>query len=244
MPSPIFDKNVTFWKKLPAGGSTQHLDTLRGIDDEDFIEMYEYFTQFWKMERGWEYERYIPMFQGLDVVEIGSGLGYDGINYSQYSKTYTFCDINPDQLQTVQRIAGLFNEGRLMDKFTNNNHDYQLIEDPFTHDYKRNFNALYSHGVLHHVPFETAQREFAHVNKFLLPRSKVVLLMYPRQRWEKAGKPDPTLFGRHTDPGCPWSDWYDEEKIMKLVGEDFVLDKTIYWGHENTEFVNFELTKK
>ena len=241
---PYFYKNVDFWTRLPAGGQTQKLDFLNSLDDEDFFEMYEHFISFWEMERGWEYERYSEMFEGKDVVEIGSGLGYDGITYSQHAKTYTFCDINPEQISTVKRAAKLLSDSQYTPRTkSRSNHEYQILKDPLSHDYDKRFNALYSHGVLHHVPFETAQKEFQNVDRYLEVGSKIVLLMYPKNRWENAGKPDPTEFGRWTDPGCPWSDWYDEEKILRLVGNHYSLDNTIYWGKNKAEFVNFEMTE-
>ena len=45
-----------------------------------------------------------------------------------------------------------------------------------------------------------------------------------------------------TDGGCPWTEWYDEEKILKLVGNQFDLKDSILWGN-GPEFINFELIK-
>ena len=163
-----FTKNQKFWTQLPAGGATQYTDILAAMDDEDFCDIYQHFMTYWDAERGWEHERYQEMFEGKNVVEIGSGLGYDGITYSQTANTYTFCDINEDQLNTVKRVSTLFNKGSFSPVYiSNSNHSYQLIEDPLNHDYKTMFDALYSHGVLHHVPFEVAHHEFKNVDKFL-----------------------------------------------------------------------------
>eukprot|EP01022_Parablepharisma_sp_SALTPOND_P031654 TRINITY_DN81129_c0_g1_i1.p1 TRINITY_DN81129_c0_g1~~TRINITY_DN81129_c0_g1_i1.p1 ORF type:complete len:149 (+),score=13.67 TRINITY_DN81129_c0_g1_i1:40-447(+) len=83
------------------------------------------------------------------------------------------------------------------------------------------------------------------ISSHLEKGSKAVFLMYPKERWEQCGKPDFEIFGTMTDgEGTPWAQWYDEEKIMLLTGDEFRLDKTIPWGHNNAEFINFELTKK
>ena len=67
--------------------------------------------------------------------------------------------------------------------------------------------------------------------------------MYPKQRWEHYGKPSFDKFGHYTDGGCPWTEWYDEDKITNLVGTNYKLLESKYWGWRNIEFVNFELQK-
>ena len=99
------------------------------------------------------------------------------------------------------------------------------------------------------MPFEDAKKQFNNLNRFLEKGCYVVFLMYPKERWEDAGKPNFRDFGRSTDGGCPWTEWYDEDKILNLVGEEFKLIDVIPWAFQKKEngdvpaFINFELEK-
>lgn len=161
-------------------------------------------------------------------------MGYDGIKLAAHASSYTWAELNADQIRFLRRLADSFGKGDF---------SFEQLENPLTHCFDRRFDALYAHGVLHHVPFETARAQFANMDRFLEPGAKVVMLMYPKQRWESVGCPPFEDFGRFTDGGCPWAEWYDEEKILQLVGPGYRLNDTIHWGHGGIEFVNFELEK-
>ncbi len=232
----IISKNCAKWTVLPAGKSRIAVNDLLGLDDRALREIYESFKPFWDKERGWEHKRYASYFNGRNVLEIGSGLGYDAISLAKSTTKWTCADILDANLQVVKRIAKL--HGIL-------NISTQLMAEILEHDFKRIFNAFYAHGVLHHIPFELAQKQVAHISCFLEPGTRVVLLMYPRERWEHCGKPAFEDFGAMTDgPGTPWAEWYDDNKIKKLFGEEYELIETIPWGWKNIEFINFELIKK
>jgi len=69
-------------------------------------------------------------------------------------------------------------------------------------------------------------------------------LMYPKERWEMCGKPDFTQFGKYTDGGCPWTEYYDLDKMQRLVGKKYRLTDVSKWGGNAIEFVNFEFIKE
>lgn len=224
------------WDMLPAGERRESVSNLLSLSKEEAIEFYRRCIGFWEKERGWEYERYSELFSGRSVLEIGSGLGYDGITYSKYVRKWTFCDIIPQNLAFIKKIAGHLGV---------QNTEFQLIEDVFEHDFNEQYDGFYAHGVLHHVPFEFAQKEVRNIDNFLESGSKVVLLMYPYERWEMCGRPSFKEFGCMTDgEGTPWAEYYDEEKVKLLFGPGYQLLNTKKWGKQNAEFVNFELNKK
>ena len=68
--------------------------------------------------------------------------------------------------------------------------------------------------------------------------------MYPKERWEDAGKPNFRDFGRSTDGGCPWTEWYDEDKILNLVGEEFKLIDVISITNNVIEALNCDTEQK
>lgn len=230
----LFGQNAKRWLTLPGGKRRRSIGFLLKYPDWLLKWQYERFAAFWKKERQWEHERYAELFSGRHVLEVGGGMGYDGLQYAKRAASYTWAELSETQIEFLKRIAGLYGNG---------NFSYEWLQDPLTHAYHRRFNAFYAHGVLHHVPLELAQAQFAQIDRYLEPGSKVVMLMYPKQRWIDCGKPSFETFGKYTDGGCPWAEWYDEEKILQLCGEGYKLLNTIYWGHNQTEFVNFELEK-
>ncbi|MDJ0814940.1 MAG: class I SAM-dependent methyltransferase [Desulfobacterales bacterium] len=229
-------KNRKRWKTLPAGERRENVEYLMTLEDKEFYKLYLHYTKFWEKERGWEYEKYSETFSGRSVLEIGSGLGYDGIIYSNSAEKWVFCDIIPENLQFIQRIADYLNV---------TNVHFQLVEDVINHDFRYMFDGFYAHGVLHHVPFEVAQKEVANIDRFLKPGAKLIILMYPYERWDLCGKPPFDEFGCMTDgEGTPWAEYYDELKIQELFGNGYCLEDSIKWGDQNAEFVNFELIKR
>jgi SAM-dependent methyltransferase len=231
----IIDENLQKWTTLPAGKKRESVITLTSLSEENLITFYKECANFWESERGWEHKRYSGFFAGKSVLEIGSGLGYDGIVFSQFVKKWTFSDIIRQNIQFIQKISNYYNL---------TNVDFQIIENIFEHNFKTSFDAFYAHGVLHHVPFEIAKQEVKNIDRFLLKGAKIVVLMYPYERWELCGKPSFEEFGVMTDgPNTPWAEYYDEKKIINLFGPNYNLDNIIKWGHEQKEFVNFELTK-
>ncbi len=232
----ILSQNLVKWDMLPAGKQRESVNNLLTLSTEAIFEFYRKCIEFWQKERGWEYERYSELFLGRSVLEIGSGLGYDGITYSKSVRKWTFCDIMPQNLAFIKKVAGHLEVKNIY---------FQLIEDVFEHDFKDLYDGFYAHGVLHHVPFEVAQKEVRNIDKFLLSGSKVVLLMYPYERWEMCGRPSFEEFGCMTDgEGTPWAEFYDEEKLKSLFGDGFELLNETKWGYRNSEFVNYELIKK
>lgn len=236
----FFLENVDRWTTMPAAAGRCDVEKLSSLEDKELLKEYIKFIPFWENERGWEYKKYSKLFENKDVIEVGSGFGYDGIVYSETANSYTYVDINEKQISFLKKIVPLVKRGLKSEK---NNINYEILDDPIEKKFAKNFNAFYSHGVLHHVPLEFAKKEFANFDKFLEVESTVVLLMYPKERWIDCGKPKFEDFGIFTDGGCPWAEYYDEKKILELVGPNYRLDETIMWGINKREFVNFELTK-
>jgi SAM-dependent methyltransferase len=233
--SKVIENNLKKWETLPAGGHRKNVIELMNMVDSQLLDFYRECIYFWENERGWDYKIYSDLFKNKSVLELGSGLGYDGIIYSRSVRKWTFTDIVPINIEFIKRITMLLNI---------KNVNYQFIDDIFNHNFKEMFEAFYAHGVLHHVPFKIAQKEFININKYLNSNSLAVFLMYPYERWEICGKPDFNDFGRMTDgENTPWAEYYDEKKIKELTWNGFQLKNTIKWGHQNSEFVNFELEK-
>lgn len=234
-PNQHIEANRKRWLKLPAGRWRTNIGFLLKLPDCLFVPLYNYFSKFWEKEREWEYVRYTEIFTNKDVLEIGSGLGYDGIKYAQTAASYTYAELNKIQILFLKKITALFNR---------TNMSFEFMEDPVSHIFSNRYNAFYAHGVLHHVPFKIAQKQFRQIDRFLEVGSYCVFLMYPKERWEQCGKPSFEKFGKYTDGNCPWTEYYDTEKMKALVGDKYELVFEKKWGNKNEEFVNFEFIKK
>lgn len=220
--------------RLPVRRSNRRVDRLVKLPGWLLKWRYNRFIKFWNKNRGWEYERYSETFKGKKVLEIGGGLGYDGMVYSKVAAHYTYAEIDETQVAFLKRICALYGI---------QNVGFEWMKQ-IEHDFPATYNAFLAHGVLHHVPFETAKREFSNIDRYLEAGTRAVFLMYPKERWEYWGKPTFEKFGQYTDFGCPWAEYYDEEKILALTGNQYELVSTKKWGWREIEFVNFELIKK
>lgn len=240
MQNNYIEKNRIRWLLLPSGFIRTHVGRMMYLPDFFKKCIFSFAKIRWNKEREWEYKRYTEFAKGKNVLEIGGGMGYDGMVYRKLSNTYTYGEINRIQLHYIKDMYRIMGEDC-------DNVFFEYLQDPFLHVFPRTYQVFFAFGVLHHIPFEEAKRQFKQIDKYLERGAIVVMLMYPKKRWENAGKPSFENFGKYTDGGCPWAEWYDEEKILKMVGEGYVLKEAKYWGfalNNDAEFVNFELEKK
>jgi predicted nicotinamide N-methyase len=59
--------------------------------------------------RGWYQAVYSDIFRGRRVLEIGSGMGIDGIHFIREGAIWHFTDILPSNLTLIRRTLGAFN---------------------------------------------------------------------------------------------------------------------------------------
>ena len=126
------------------------------------------------------------------MVELGSGLGFDGIRFVEHGASWTFCDIVPDNLDVIRRIAvlkGLSDRVR----FHAIGDDLSFAALPVGYD------AVWVFGSIHHVPFEIARREALDLLGHLKPGGRWMELVYPRERWLREGAPPFEQWGKVTD---------------------------------------------
>jgi SAM-dependent methyltransferase len=136
----------------------------------------EYETFFAEYDRfRYTVESHIPRcldaitFAGRDVLEIGLGLGADSEQIIRRGGRWTGIDLTPESVERVKRrldLRGLPYEGIVSGT---------VLDLPFP---DRNFDVVFSHGVLHHVPdLSRAQTEIARV---LRPTGEAVIMVYAK----------------------------------------------------------------
>ena len=99
MLSEYIEKNRERWLILPSGFKRLNIKWI--LKFPDFIKRTIFLLAKirWEKERSWEYDRYSELIKGKHVLEIGGGMGYDGMVYHKTAKSYTYAEINRLQLE-------------------------------------------------------------------------------------------------------------------------------------------------
>jgi hypothetical protein len=167
-------------------------------------------------------------------LEIGSGLGFDGMLRLQEGlvREWTFCDIVETNLQVIQRIC----------KRLGVRSHVVYIDDKFECFSKLGmFDVVWANGSLLHVPFELARSECIKILPHLNPGGRWIELGYPRERWIREGRPSFVEWGRLTDgERTPWVEWYDLVKIKRRLFPA-PLDVVLNFNFSNDSYTWFDL---
>lgn len=235
------DQERAFWERQKERWSTVPFAGVARVKSSEALEWPDReLTQKWHRANvhgfktaEWYLTDYAERFKGKDVLDIGPGIGLDGVYLAQHGAHMHFADIVPDNLKLLERICDL---KRIKAHFF-------LIDDPFRVRFPIMFDAIMAVGMVHHAPFAWMKREMAEFTYYLKPGGTVALMAYPKERWVAASEPDFEKFGTMTDgPGTPWAEWYDGDKMLALFGDNFTLNWWRVFG--NDKFAWFDLTKE
>jgi SAM-dependent methyltransferase len=151
-----------FWEAHPCG--TKFSDAEMGT--REFFERVEAhrYTKEWHIPDAADFAG----ASGLRVLEIGCGLGTDGVQFAKAGAHYTGVDLTEAAIELARKrfeLAGLPGEFRIADA---ENLD-------FAND---SFDLVYSHGVLHHTP--DTGRAVQEIHRVLKPGGRAVVMLYHR----------------------------------------------------------------
>ena len=154
-----------FWQANPCG--TKFADAPPG--SRRFYELVEQhrYTKEWHIPLAADFAG----AKGLKVLEIGCGVGTDGVQFARAGADYTGVDLTDAAVQLAQKnfdLLGLPGTFRTADA---ENLD-------FAND---SFDLVYSHGVLHHTP-DTAQA-VREIHRVLRPDGRAVVMLYHRDSY-------------------------------------------------------------
>jgi 2-polyprenyl-3-methyl-5-hydroxy-6-metoxy-1,4-benzoquinol methylase len=132
----------------------------------------EYFEQIRDYRYGYE-TPFIPAFfdfpslNGRKVLEIGVGHGIDGAEMARHGALYNGIDVTRNHLSLAEKnfqlngLSGKFIEGDLLEA------------DP-----GRDFDAVYSFGVMHHISAEVEY--LARIREILKPTGRLMIAVYSK----------------------------------------------------------------
>ncbi len=110
-------------------------------------------------------------YKGKKVLEIGCGVGIDSLQFARAGAELTAVDLTPNAILFAKRNIELHG---LHATFINAN--AESLDLPDDH-----FDAVYSHGVLHHTP--RPQKAVDEVYRVLKPGGEAVIMLYKKYSW-------------------------------------------------------------
>jgi 2-polyprenyl-3-methyl-5-hydroxy-6-metoxy-1,4-benzoquinol methylase len=149
-------------------------------------------------------------WRGKRVLEIGSGIGSDAVEFARHGAEYVGIDLSAESVAMSRQrfeLFGLRGEFHMMDAA-----DQVMVSK------LGQFDLVYSCGVLHHYPDMTACLDNIHAA--LLPNGEFRMLVYAKNSWKYA-MIQKGLDQFEAQAGCPYAKAYSKEEIYELLNGKF-----------------------
>jgi 2-polyprenyl-3-methyl-5-hydroxy-6-metoxy-1,4-benzoquinol methylase len=236
----VFALLRTKWSTVPGGLSDRRSSRdLAALSDDELVSLWrtvhsEATTGAGFQVRGWYHELYRDVLRGKKVLEIGSGMGIDGIAFARAGARMTFVDIVQSNLDVLARLCRIFGVSA----------EFVYLHDLSSLDsLPDDFDIVWCQGSLINVPFDFVARECAAILRHLKPSGRWIELAYPRERWERDGSPSFSLWGTMTDgEGTPWMEWYDLERVLRRL-QPAIFAPVLALNFHNDDFNWFDLVR-
>ena len=237
----VLDRLRRKWSTVPAGPADHRsAKDLLALYDED---LGKFWTETHRQTtsgdgfavRGWYQELYKEALRGRKVLEIGSGIGIDGIEFARHGASVTFVDIIEDNLSVIKRLCSIFSIGEAQFVYLQG---FSSL-DSLAHDY----DVVWCGRSQINTPFDFARRECAAILPHLKTGGRWIERAYPRERWVRDGSPPFRVWGTITDgEDTPWVEWCDLEKLIaRLAPARFAPVLAFNFHHD--DFNWFDLLK-
>ena len=196
-----------YWNRRPCNirHSTAEVGTRQYFDE---VEARKYFV-----------EPHIPGFadfprwKGKRVLEIGCGLGTDGVNFARAGADYTAIELSSASLDLAKQRFDVFG---LKGRFHHGNSEELLSVVPV-----EKYDLVYSFGVIHHTVHP--EKVIACVQQYLGPTSEFRLMMYAKNSWKNA-MIEAGLDQPEAQSGCPIAFTYDREEMRELLADYEIIE--------------------
>ena len=211
----VFDLLRTKWSTVPAGLDDRRSSSdLLALPDGELKELWlrvhrEATTGDGFTVRGWYQTLYRDVLRDKSVLDVGSGMGIDGVEFARHGARVTFVDIVESNLQVLKRLCQMFGAPDVR---------FVHLQNLASLDALPEFDVIWCQGSMINAPFDFSARESAAIVRHLKPGGRWIELAYPRERWERDGRPAFSVWGTMTDgEGTPWMEWYDLDRLLKRL---------------------------
>ncbi len=159
------DEVAKFWDANPCGSKFSDLE-MGSAAFFAAVEKHRYDLEPHIMEMaGFEAAK------GLRVLELGCGLGTDGVQFARHGACYTGMDLTANGTRLAKRHLDVRGESGTVCRGDGENLPFR----------DACFDVIYSHGVLHHTP--DPPRAFAEVRRVLRPGGRAIMMVYHRRSY-------------------------------------------------------------
>jgi ubiquinone/menaquinone biosynthesis C-methylase UbiE len=161
-----------------------------------------------------------PNWDGKKVLEIGCGIGVDGLNFALNGATYVGIDLSAESLRLAKLQFDLFGvSGEFIAC------DTEFLDRILPNE---SFDCIYSFGVLHHTI--SIQKALRAIRKLMHEKSEFRMMVYAKNSWKgamiAAGLDQP-----EAQIGCPIANSYSKEEITQILQESGFNVKSISQDH-------------
>ena len=229
------------WREVPAGAHRYDTVKLLAMTPVGLVDFWEdrrrdATTGDAYSVRGWYHDLYKKVFRGMSVLDLGSGLGLDGITYAQAGARVTFADIVVENLEILQRLCTEF--GIADARFIH------LEELSSTASLPGPFDVIYAQGSLINMPANLVREEVQMLLGHLPVGGRWIELAYPRERWQREGALPFDRWGHKTDGiGTPWVEWCDLDKRLQMLSPAR-FEPLLAFNFHNDDFNWFDLVRR
>ena len=180
----------------------------------------------WRNWRGrWRLVLKLDNTHGMNVLDYGSGIGIEALQYARSGNIVSLADIVKDNLKVAKRTLGI-------DGYACAN-EFLIKKDTLILP-KHKYDIIHCCGVLHHIREpEVIVRDWA--KYVLVPNGELRLMVYTDKAWTISTKTEPPeiveghpkalSFARTWDEVGSYADWYDADRLEKRFGKWFSLEE-------------------
>tara|TARA_Y100000768_G_C23982453_1_gene686663 strand:- start:940 stop:1719 length:780 start_codon:yes stop_codon:yes gene_type:complete len=151
-------------------------------------------------------------YNGKNILEIGCGIGTDGIEFIKNGANYTGIDLSRSSLNIFHERLKVLNH---------NKKKYNLIEssaENLSNVPKINYDLIYSFGVIHHTP--NMQKAFNEIYKIANKNTVIKIMLYAKNSY-KNFMLDITNYRYEAQKSCPIVYKVDENDLNQLIKNKF-----------------------
>lgn len=228
---------------VQAGKDRAFTEDILKLNDDELVRYWKYrapkdtFTMF-----------YASTFTGKRVLDIGSGMARQTLQFAMHGAFVTYCDVVPTNLKVIRRVADALGFGKRVHTILIESLD-NFAADLEKHSLSEQFmplDAITAFGSMHHAPREFIHREIGILLKYLKPGGKWLQLAYPINRWTSEQSPPFSVGGWGGDDGVektPWAEWYEPGKVVKNMEEHAKMHVNWCGIINKYEFIWLELSR-